>query len=106
MPESIAHAQQLFGEMGLHGSILGHVGDGNFHALVAVSPDDYSRAHAFAEQLVHHALALGGTASGEHGIGLVKREYMAAEHGATVEWMRRLKTLFDPQDLLNPGKII
>jgi D-lactate dehydrogenase (cytochrome) len=106
LPESIAHAQQLLGAMGLHGSILGHVGDGNFHALVAVSPDDYSRAHAFAEQLVHHALALGGTASGEHGIGLVKREYMALEHGATLEWMRRLKTLFDPQGLLNPGKII
>jgi len=106
LPESIARAQQLLGEMGLQGSILGHVGDGNFHTVVAVPPDDYARAHAFAEQLVHHALELGGTASGEHGIGLVKREYMAAEHGAALEWMRRLKALFDPQGLLNPGKII
>jgi len=106
LPESIARAQQLLGEMGLHGSILGHVGDGNFHTLVAVSPDDYARAQAFAEQLVHHALDLGGTASGEHGIGLVKRKYMAAEHGAALEWMRRLKALFDPHGLLNPGKII
>ncbi|HEY0601974.1 MAG TPA: FAD-linked oxidase C-terminal domain-containing protein, partial [Herpetosiphonaceae bacterium] len=71
-----------------------------------VSPDDYDRGHAFAEQLVHRALELGGTASGEHGIGLVKREYMAAEHGPAVDWMRRLKALFDPQGLLNPGKII
>ncbi len=106
LPESIARAQQLLGEMDLHGSILGHVGDGNFHTLVAVSPEDYSRARAFAEQLVHHALALGGTASGEHGIGLAKRAYMAAEHGAALEWMRRLKALFDPRGLLNPGKII
>jgi D-lactate dehydrogenase (cytochrome) len=106
LPESIAHAQQLLGEMGLQGSILGHVGDGNFHTLVAVTPADYDQAHAFGENLVHHALALGGTASGEHGIGLVKRGYMAAEHGAALDWMRRLKTLFDPQGLLNPGKII
>ena len=106
LPESIAHAQDLLGEMKLNGSILGHVGDGNFHTLVAVQPDDYTRAHAFAEQLVHHALSLGGTASGEHGIGLVKREYMAAEHGAALDWMRRIKALFDPQGLLNPGKII
>jgi D-lactate dehydrogenase (cytochrome) len=106
LPESIAHAQHLLGEMGLHGSILGHVGDGNFHTLVAVTPEDYDRAHAFGEQLVHHALELGGTASGEHGIGLVKREYMAAEHGPALDWMRRLKALFDPQSLLNPGKII
>lgn len=106
LPASIAHAQQLLGEMGLTGSILGHVGDGNFHTLVAVTPDDYQRGHTFGEQLVRHALELGGTASGEHGIGLVKRAYMAAEHGAALDWMRRLKTLFDPQGLLNPGKII
>lgn len=106
LPESIAHAQRLLNEMDLQGSILGHVGDGNFHTLVAVAPDEYDRAHAFAEQLVHHALALGGTVSGEHGIGLVKREYMAAEHGPALDWMRRLKALFDPHGLLNPGKII
>ncbi|HMA38073.1 MAG TPA: FAD-binding oxidoreductase [Chloroflexia bacterium] len=106
LPASIAFAQQLLREMGLEGSILGHVGDGNFHTLIAVRPADYGRAHAFAEQLVHQALAVGGTASGEHGIGLVKREYMAEEHGPALEWMRRIKALFDPDGLLNPGKII
>jgi D-lactate dehydrogenase (cytochrome) len=106
LPESIAYAQRLLGEMGLQGSILGHVGDGNFHTLVAVLPEDYARARAFTEQLVHHALTLGGTASGEHGIGLVKRGYMAEEHGPALDWMRRLKALFDPEGLLNPGKII
>ncbi len=106
VPETIAHAQRLLGEMDLEGSILGHVGDGNFHTLVAVLPEDYDHAHAFADRLVVHALALGGTASGEHGIGLVKRGYMAEEHGAALDWMRRLKVLFDPDGLLNPGKII
>jgi D-lactate dehydrogenase (cytochrome) len=106
LPESIAYAQQLLSETGLPGSIVGHVGDGNFHTLIAVPPEDYERARAFAGHLVHHALALGGTASGEHGIGLVKRGYMAEEHGGAVEWMRRVKALFDPDGLLNPGKII
>ena len=105
LPESIAYAQQLLAEMGLQGSILGHVGDGNFHTLVAVKPEEYERTRLFAERLVHHALAMGGTASGEHGIGLVKRGYMAEEHGSAVDWMRRLKALFDPDSLLNPGKI-
>jgi D-lactate dehydrogenase (cytochrome) len=106
LPESIAYAQQLLSETGLQGSIVGHVGDGNFHTLIAVPPEDDERARAFSGQLVHHALALGGTASGEHGIGLVKRGYMAEEHGEAVDWMRRVKALFDPDGLLNPGKII
>jgi D-lactate dehydrogenase (cytochrome) len=106
LPESIAYAQQLLGELGLPGSILGHVGDGNFHTLVAVPPAEYARAQAFGAQLVHHALEVGGTASGEHGIGLVKRGYMLAEHGPALDWMRRVKALFDPAGLLNPGKII
>jgi len=106
LPESIAYTQRLLHEMGIEGSIVGHVGDGNFHTLVAAQPADYARARTFVEQLVRHALALGGTASGEHGIGLVKREFMLAEHGPALEWMRRLKALFDPMGLLNPGKII
>lgn len=106
MPDLIAYTQQVLGELGLEGSIVGHVGDGNFHTLVATPPDDFERAHAFSEKLVRQALALGGTASGEHGIGLVKRAFMAEEHGAALEWMRRLKALFDPDGLLNPGKII
>ena len=92
--------------MGIQGSILGHVGDGNFHTIIATKPEDYERMQAFSERLVRQALAWEGTASGEHGIGLVKRGFMAEEHGASVEWMRRLKALFDPDNLLNPGKLI
>lgn len=106
LPASIAYTRQLMDEMGIEGSIVGHVGDGNFHTLVAARPGDYARAHTFAQQLVRNALALDGTASGEHGIGLVKREFMAEEHGPALAWMRRLKALFDPAGLLNPGKII
>jgi D-lactate dehydrogenase (cytochrome) len=106
LPESIAYAQQLLSEMNMEGSILGHAGDGNFHTLVAVKPEDYERSQAFTGKLVHQALSLGGTASGEHGIGLVKRGYMADEHGPALDWMRKVKELFDPDGILNPGKII
>ncbi len=102
--ETIAFAQTLLEELALPGRIVGHVGDGNFHVLVAVRPEEYHRAEAYSERLVHKALELGGTATGEHGIGLRKRKYLELEHGAAAAWMRRLKALFDPDGLLNPGK--
>lgn len=105
LPELIAYAQQSLAEMGIEGSIIGHVGDGNFHTIIATKPEDYERVQAFSERLVRQALAWEGTASGEHGIGQVKRGFMVEEHGASVAWMRRLKALFDPQGLLNPGKL-
>jgi D-lactate dehydrogenase (cytochrome) len=106
LPELIAYAQQLLAEMDIQGSIIGHVGDGNFHTIIAVKPEDYERVQVFSERLVRQALAWDGTASGEHGIGLVKRGFMVEEHGASVAWMHRLKALFDPDGLLNPGKLI
>lgn len=106
LPESIAYAQELLAQMNMEGSILGHVGDGNFHTLIAVKPEEYERSKEFTRKLVYHALSLGGTASGEHGIGLVKRDYMADEHGIALDWMRKVKGLFDPDGILNPGKII
>lgn len=102
----VRYAQELLVTLGLPGSIIGHVGDGNFHTLVATPPEEIERAHDFSGRLVQRALALGGTASGEHGIGMTKRPYMAAEHGAALDWMRRIKALFDPDNLLNPGKIV
>jgi D-lactate dehydrogenase (cytochrome) len=106
LPELIAYAQQLLAEMGIQGSMIGHVGDGNFHTIIAAKPEGYEHVQAFSERLVRQALAWGGTASGEHGIGLVKRGFMIEEHGASLAWMRRLKALFDPDGLLNPGKVI
>jgi D-lactate dehydrogenase (cytochrome) len=106
LPELIEYAQELLAELGIQGSIVGHVGDGNFHTLVATKSEDYERVQSFSERLVRQALAWDGTASGEHGIGLAKRKFMGEEHGPAVEWMRRVKVLFDPDNLLNPGKII
>ncbi|HEY7340103.1 MAG TPA: FAD-binding oxidoreductase [Ktedonobacterales bacterium] len=106
LPGLIAYAQELLADMGIEGSIIGHVGDGNFHTTIATKAEDYDRVQTFSERLVNQALAWGGTASGEHGIGLVKRKFMAEEHGASLDWMRRIKDLFDPDHLLNPGKVV
>jgi D-lactate dehydrogenase (cytochrome) len=101
----VLYAQHLLVEMHLPGSIVGHVGDGNFHTLVAIQPDQYDLAEEYSLRLVQRALELGGTASGEHGIGLVKKKFLRAEHGPAVAWMQQIKALFDPGNLLNPGKI-
>lgn len=104
MPDLVAYSSHLLQELGLTGNILGHVGDGNFHTLVVCEPGD-PRADAFSERLVEHTLALGGTCTGEHGVGLRKKKYLPKEHGPVLEWMRQIKRLFDPENLLNPGKI-
>lgn len=104
MPDLVGYSSHLLQELGLTGNILGHVGDGNFHTLVVCEPGD-PRAEAFSERLVEHTLALGGTCTGEHGVGLRKKKYLPKEHGPALEWMRQIKRLFDPENLLNPGKI-
>lgn len=106
MPALVAHMRASLEELDLEGSILGHVGDGNAHAIIAARPEDRARADTFSTRIVQRALELGGTATGEHGIGLAKRRFMAAEHGPALDWMRRIKALFDPQDIMNPGKIV
>jgi D-lactate dehydrogenase (cytochrome) len=95
---------------GLIAPILGHVGDGNFHVspLVDMSnPQEIDAADAFASRLAHRAIAMGGTCTGEHGIGQKKIAYMEDEHGApALDLMRRIKAAFDPQNLFNPGKVL
>jgi D-lactate dehydrogenase (cytochrome) len=105
MPELVAHSSQLLAQMGLVGCILGHVGDGNFHTLLVCEPDD-PRAAEFSAALVQRSLELGGTCTGEHGVGLRKKKYLALEHGAALAWMGQIKRLFDPQNILNPHKIV
>jgi D-lactate dehydrogenase (cytochrome) len=106
LPEMVRYAQGLLEEMGLTGNILGHVGDGNFHTLVPILPQDYPKAEAYAEALVRKALELGGTCTAEHGVGLRKKKYLPLEHGAALELMRKLKDLLDPEGFLNPGKVL
>lgn len=93
----------------IDGPVLGHVGDGNFHACLLFDPDnaeEKARVIDASERLVELALKLGGTATGEHGIGLGKRKYMEREHGAGWTVMGALKTALDPENIMNPGKLV
>jgi D-lactate dehydrogenase (cytochrome) len=93
----------------LETAIIGHVGDGNFHVLILVDPDDADerrRAEAANDRITERALAMDGTCTGEHGIGLHKQGFLVDEAGAaTVDMMRLLKRALDPKNILNPGKI-
>jgi D-lactate dehydrogenase (cytochrome) len=86
--------------------MVGHVGDGNFHVQCLLGPDQIAEADAFAERLVERAQQMGGTCSGEHGVGSGKKKYLKAEHGEGVEVMRTLKRALDPENRMNPGKVL
>lgn len=109
-PELVSYAIECAQAHGLPGSVLGHAGDGNLHMGIGYLPDDEAaktRAHHVSHLLVEKAIALGGTCSGEHGIGLDKRGYMVSEHGAgAIAAMRAIKAALDPNDILNPGKVL
>jgi D-lactate dehydrogenase (cytochrome) len=88
--------------------LVGHVGDGNFHLNIVVNPDDpreLAEVKAFNRRLIHRALALGGTCTGEHGIGLGKIEYLETEHGDALTVMKAIKRALDPDGRMNPGKM-
>ncbi|MFA7280707.1 MAG: FAD-linked oxidase C-terminal domain-containing protein [Sterolibacterium sp.] len=90
--------------------LVGHVGDGNFHQVLLIDPDnsaEVEQARAFSNRLVERALRMEGTCTGEHGIGIGKQKYMAQEHGdAALEVMRAIKRALDPENLMNPGKVL
>ena len=91
------------------GPILGHVGDGNFHSILLFdqdNPAEVSAAEDLSHRMVERALAMGGTATGEHGIGVGKLKYMEAEHGQAWDVMGQLKRAMDPQNIMNPGKMV
>ena len=93
---------------GLLAPLVGHVGDGNFHLLLLVDPADpeeIARARALHARLVTRAIALDGTCTGEHGVGVGKRDYLETELGGAVDVMRAIKQALDPQNIMNPGKI-
>lgn len=108
LAECIAATQQDVRESGILAPIVGHVGDGNFHLAIVLPPGDdsvFERAVAVNERLVERALAMEGTCSGEHGIGVGKRASLLAEHGDSVPAMRAVRAALDPHGILNPGKM-
>ncbi|MGA2044075.1 MAG: FAD-linked oxidase C-terminal domain-containing protein [Roseiarcus sp.] len=110
LADCVEETQRDVAEAGLTAPIVGHVGDGNFHVSPLVDiddPADVARAEAFSSRLVRRALAMDGTCTGEHGVGQKKMGYLEEEHpAATLDLMRRIKRAFDPDNLLNPGKIL
>jgi len=94
---------------GLIAPLVGHVGDGNFHVLILVDenePREIAAAEAFIERLNWRAIQMGGTCTGEHGIGQGKMKYMSKEHGHGLDMMRSIKRALDPDNIMNPGKIV
>jgi len=110
LAECIAATRADLEQTGLIAPLLGHIGDGNFHLLLLVEPDNapmMAKARDFAQRLAERAIAMDGTCTGEHGIGLGKRKYMLQEHGAgALAIMRAIKMAIDPENLMNPGKIL
>ena len=92
--------------LGFPATMVGHVGDGNFHVLCALGPEEIEEADAFAHRLVERAHAMDGTCTGEHGVGYGKKKYLAAEHGDALDTMRNIKRALDPENRMNPGKIV
>ncbi len=109
LAEAVEETRADIAASGIPGPILGHVGDGNFHAILLVDPavaSEVAMAKALAGRMADRALRLGGTITGEHGVGLGKRPYMLAEHGPAWAVMGAVKRALDPLGLMNPGKVI
>ena len=105
LAETIADVEEL----DLVAPIIGHVGDGNFHVSPLVmmdDPDEVARAETMIERLNLRCLAMEGTCTGEHGIGQGKRRFLRLEHGAGADVMAAIKAALDPNDIMNPGKVV
>ena len=108
LAECIQASQEDIKESKLNAAVIGHVGDGNFHVLVLMdkqNDDEMARAKEFINRMSERAIKMGGTCTGEHGIGQGKINYMPIEHGESLDCMRAIKTALDPKHILNPGKV-
>ena len=106
--ECIKFAENELQGTGLKAPMVGHVGDGNFHVTIVYDPNkenEYNYIRDFSNKLIDKALELEGTITGEHGIGLQKKEYLLKEHSDNIPLMKLIKKSFDPNNILNPGKI-
>ena len=106
--DMIEFSRNKLEECQLRGYIYGHAGSGNLHLDIVGNPEEkglWELIQRADEAIVYNAIALGGTATGEHGIGIGKRKFMRREHGESVELMKKIKKLLDPNGIMNPGKI-
>ena len=109
LADCIAETKRDTDESGLVAPMLGHVGDGNFHVAFLLDPDDateVAEVERLNERLVMRALAMDGTCTGEHGVGYGKIDFLTAEHGDALAVMRAIKRAIDPDNIMNPGKIL
>jgi D-lactate dehydrogenase (cytochrome) len=109
LPAAVEHARERADARGIAAGITAHAADGNYHLVHMVDPDDpadVAAAQSLYAELVDWALERGGTSTGEHGIGLGKLDYLAREHGDLLEHLRAIKRAFDPNGILNPGKVV
>ncbi|HEV2221307.1 MAG TPA: FAD-linked oxidase C-terminal domain-containing protein [Casimicrobiaceae bacterium] len=109
LTDCVLETQADVAQTGLVAPIVGHVGDGNFHLVILfdpASPDERARAEGLARRVSLRAIAMGGTCTGEHGIGVHKLDALVAEHGDAVSLMQTIKRALDPNDIMNPGKTV
>ncbi|MFN4143997.1 FAD-binding oxidoreductase [Aestuariivirga sp.] len=107
LAECVTQTQADLAANGLYGPIVGHVGDGNFHVVLYCDRQDADEVRRVKEvygRMIERAIAMGGTSTGEHGIGTGKRAYLEREHGGALAFMREIKRAFDPKNIMNPGK--
>ncbi|MBM80517.1 MAG: FAD-binding oxidoreductase [Planctomycetaceae bacterium] len=109
LAEAIMRTKRELESTNIPAPLFGHVGDGNFHVVFPIdpnSPEELAEVQSLSQRIVDHALELDGTCSGEHGIGIGKLESLKKEHGAGVDVMRAIKRALDPNNIMNPGKVI
>jgi D-lactate dehydrogenase (cytochrome) len=109
LAECILETKRDLQDSSAFGPLVGHVGDGNFHLNFVFDPDDprqFAEIKTLNARLIDRALAMGGTCTGEHGVGMGKLDYLVKEHGAAVDVMRAIKLALDPHNRMNPGKVV
>lgn len=109
LAQAVEETRADIAKASIPGPILGHMGDGNFHAILLVdpnAPEELEEAKQLSDRMTERALALGGTITGEHGVGMGKMGYMEREHGDAWGVMGEIKRALDPQNIMNPGKMV
>jgi D-lactate dehydrogenase (cytochrome) len=109
LAECIVETKKEIAESSLEAPLVGHVGDGNFHLIYLIdptNPEEVEEMERLNTRLVRRALAMDGTCTGEHGVGLGKQHFMEEEHGEALNTMRAIKNAIDPHGIMNPGKML